>query len=650
MSLTRQSTVRTEPTWYFRAKSPDEKIRNPIQGEFFATDAIEGPAQALVRESIQNSLDARAGAEPVEVRIRLRRSTESLDERAADSILEAAWPHVEAKGNGLKDPPGRNEPCGCVIVEDFGTAGLEGDPAQYEPDMDPKRRNAFFLFVRAEGLSGKGGTELGRWGVGKFVFPRSSRASMHFAVTVRKSDRRRLLIGAATLKSHYVSGDQAHYTPDGLYGIRADNGLVLPVEDSTEINRFCELFGLARGEAPGLSVLVPFPDPEITEDLLLRAVIGDYFWPILAGQLVVSLALGGKEIRLERTTIGDIAADESFGIGADLRMRVALATAAMNDPEGRRIMLPSPPTPGAVKWSAVEFSSEFVSRVQSEIDSGQVATLCAPLEIRPKGAEPQATFFDIHVLKSEAGDGKPTFVREGIVISDVKTRRTRGYAALVCINDKPLATLLGDSENPAHTQWQKDGSNFRGQYTYGKAVIDYVVGSVSEVLAALNRKDREADPTLTIDFFSLSTSHPDPTASPRPKPRGTKAGKRSGGPDVKVDPRPARIRIERQPGGFVVLAGPNPPDVPCLLEIRCAYDVRVGDPLRKWTRDDFCLNVGPIRLEYAGDAKVITARDNRAAVLLTGPQFRVEASGFDTNKDLYVRTSVKEIQDAGQAD
>jgi hypothetical protein len=31
--------------WVFRKKTPAEKIRNPIQGEFFATDAISGPAQ-----------------------------------------------------------------------------------------------------------------------------------------------------------------------------------------------------------------------------------------------------------------------------------------------------------------------------------------------------------------------------------------------------------------------------------------------------------------------------------------------------------------------------------------------------------------------------------------------------------------------------
>lgn len=45
--------------WHYRVKAPDEKVRDPIQGEFFSTEAIKNPADALVREAIQNALDAR---------------------------------------------------------------------------------------------------------------------------------------------------------------------------------------------------------------------------------------------------------------------------------------------------------------------------------------------------------------------------------------------------------------------------------------------------------------------------------------------------------------------------------------------------------------------------------------------------------------
>ena len=44
--------------WYFRPLEVDETTREPIQGEFFSTEAIRNPTEALVREGIQNSLDA----------------------------------------------------------------------------------------------------------------------------------------------------------------------------------------------------------------------------------------------------------------------------------------------------------------------------------------------------------------------------------------------------------------------------------------------------------------------------------------------------------------------------------------------------------------------------------------------------------------
>ncbi len=45
--------------WFFREQAAGEITRDPIIGEFFATEAIDNPAEALVREGIQNALDAK---------------------------------------------------------------------------------------------------------------------------------------------------------------------------------------------------------------------------------------------------------------------------------------------------------------------------------------------------------------------------------------------------------------------------------------------------------------------------------------------------------------------------------------------------------------------------------------------------------------
>ncbi|MFH0907951.1 MAG: hypothetical protein V1929_04245 [bacterium] len=54
--------------WHFLQKRPGDTARNPVTAEYFDEEAIERPAQVLVRETIQNSLDARANGDAVTVR------------------------------------------------------------------------------------------------------------------------------------------------------------------------------------------------------------------------------------------------------------------------------------------------------------------------------------------------------------------------------------------------------------------------------------------------------------------------------------------------------------------------------------------------------------------------------------------------------
>src|ERR1051326_6705866 len=156
--------------WHFRPYASGEKTRDPIQGEFFATEAIRNPAEALIREGIQNSLDAQLkdeNGEPedvLHVRLLLGVDKFALSAKRAAKWFEAASPHYHADGNGLHEPPEKNEPCSFLLYEDFCTTGLEGDVTQ---EFDENKRNPFFYFFRAEGRSAKTEKDRGRWGVGK---------------------------------------------------------------------------------------------------------------------------------------------------------------------------------------------------------------------------------------------------------------------------------------------------------------------------------------------------------------------------------------------------------------------------------------------------------------------------------------------------
>lgn len=116
-------------TWYFRQKQPGEKERNPVTGEYFDEEAIDRPAQALVREVIQNCLDARANGAPVKVRFYVSGKTAALPSERAARWLGQAWDHFRAEDSGLRNVPERSDLCPFLVVEDRSTIGLEGTVA-----------------------------------------------------------------------------------------------------------------------------------------------------------------------------------------------------------------------------------------------------------------------------------------------------------------------------------------------------------------------------------------------------------------------------------------------------------------------------------------------------------------------------------------
>jgi hypothetical protein len=86
------------PRWEFDRKSPNAPQIEPIQGELFSGEALEAAASALVRETIQNSLDARAGQDPVRVRFTI--PDEPVLRGFGSPWLAGLQPHLTAERNG----------------------------------------------------------------------------------------------------------------------------------------------------------------------------------------------------------------------------------------------------------------------------------------------------------------------------------------------------------------------------------------------------------------------------------------------------------------------------------------------------------------------------------------------------------------------
>jgi len=637
--------------WYFKPWQPGYSNREPVEGEFFATEGISDPGVALVREAVQNSLDARlAQQDNILIRIALSGEGGAADPSQASRYFEGVREHLEAEQSGLRRDglPPPDGSCPYLVIEDFGTTGLTGDPSQGFRPKDESEKNHFYHFFRADGQSDKDPSDRGSWGIGKSIFPRSSRINCVFGVTVRADDEQTLLMGRMALGLHWVG--EEHYQ-DGYFGVPPRDGrqLVMPVDDPGVIKRFCDTFGLQRGNGTGLSVVVPWPRPEITEEHLVRAVVSGYFWPILNGQLEVIVETPEVRSILDAESL----ASEVEGIGGELADDIVplirLAEWAEALPEHKTLEINMPEPTRRWQWSSELIPEEARASLSEALEKGEHVAIRVPVTVRSKDDPPERSFFDVFMVPDFGNRrDRPTFVREGLIIPNVNAPRTRGVLSLIVVEDPPLAAFLRDAENPAHTEWQDDGSKFRDKYESGVGDLNFVKRSVHEIVRILTASEQEEDVTLLADLFPSPTEHDGPP--------GQQADEEEGDDEPGIEPpeppppppRPQPFRIQRLSDGFALVpANQDTVECPSCLDVRVAYDTRRGNPLKRYDPADFELDEAPISVSFGG----LEARawgPNTILADVTDPEFRLEVTGFDPNRDLYVRVKVREATDADQ--
>jgi len=554
--------------------------------------------------------------------------------------------HLEAVREVLTEAPVGDTPFRYLTFEDFGTGGLGGDPSQWWID-DGGVSNPFFNFFRAEGISNKDHGRRGRHGVGKSVFERASRVRAMFGLT-RRADDRELLMGTCVLKSHRI-GTTPH-VPDGWYGTQAehDSRLVMPVEtDAEQLSAFRSHFGISRVSEVGLSIVVPWLSDEITSDAIVEAVIRGYFDPVLRCKIRFRVSFDGSDININSRTLLDLIARTRREFAAEILPYVHLSQATIED--SPHVTLSAQSEAGAPKWEKVTVNSTCLETVASRLNEHKPVVVRVGIKVLPKSGDPIDDFFTFVVKRDqESRDGGILFIREGITITDVRPKRTPAMRALLIVDQGPLATLLGDSENPSHTQWQKEA--IKDKYKYAPAHIDFVVESISWLMRKLSSEQRQADPSLLIDLFSLPETSPVQPRTPENR-RGPneKPGPVTVLPPNIAPPRPKAYQVHKIAGGFAVSRHAATAPAPIAVMVSVAYDVRRGNPLTKYNVADFRLGKAGVEVAATG-AQIVDIGNNNFRIVPEHDDFDIRVTGFDQNRDIHVSTkAIYGAEDNGNA-
>ena len=629
--------------WHFRVMGRGEINQDPTQEDYFNTDHLTNFSDALVREAIQNSLDARMkGSGSVTVRITFPSGADILRRRDVELFFDRLDKHIGAS-EVITDPPDPDDLVSFIVFEDFGTKGLIGDPLAAD-DPAAGEPADFYYFWRNIGRGKKQGEELGRWGLGKTMFPASSRIHSFFGLTLRHDDRRKLLMGQSMLSIHRLDGHK-HY-PYGYFGLPdGADGFVVPFEDGELIDDFSLAFSLTRQDESGLSVVIPYPRDEITAEDVIRSTIHHYFYPVLSGKLTIEVAHHG--------VVTTIAADSIDGVltefpleGAESFHGTLALTKWFLSQSADEIPLAKVQAAGRKpEWNENLFTASQLDAFAEKLDSRQPLAVRVPVHVTKAGNQPVLSSF-VLVMQRDPELERPldSFIRSGITVSGVHSLRESGLRALVIAEDQPLVAMLGDAENPAHTEWQDRSRNFVGKYRTGKSTLSFVKDAPRGFLRILNRRSEHIDDTALRHVFpdesTLAPRPPEPGAQSTPDP--TRAPR----PRVDVTPRPKLFQLTRADGGFSVrLAQHGKTEVPMTVRVRLAYDVRRGSPYKRWVAADFDLTATPDRILLdAGDLLDLTG--NTISVLAKREDFLLKVSGFDPSRDLIVDLRREDRDDA----
>jgi hypothetical protein len=607
---------------------------DPVHDEFFKAQDL---ADALVRESIQNSLDARIprSRSAVRVRFRFAAGKHALHADAVREYFEGLEPHLDAVAKTIHTIlPRHGEAVPYLLIEDFGTRGLTGDP-HIDPELDVSNedhRNDFFYFWRNVGRSNKGDVDRGRWGLGKAVFTVASRIRTIFGITRRVDDDRSLLLGQSVLKTHVLGGQRIY--PYGFFArFEKRSGLPLPIEDPILLDRFVDDFGVSRLE-PGLSIVVPhFRDDELTLDRITTSVVQQYFYPILRGDLVVEVVDGAHVQRIAADTI-----DSLCGEGTAVARLCELTRWSLAQKVEMHTLLPERGA-SAPRWDESVLDPALLPALRDRFAAGERLAFRVPILVKRKKARPASSWFDVYLEQDEALR-KPEhhFIRRGITIPEVRTSGEKAARSLIVIDDQSLSTFLGDAENPAHSDWSERADKVRTFYDHGASTLRFVKQSASFLMSLLDRPPVGRERDFLADLFSidrpdeaLSDDLPARIAARRGDEGESREGTTGGTPAAG-----GGVTIARIAGGFTIKAT-DPAMVGRTLRGEVAYRVRAGNPFRKHSPFDFdLLSSGNIAVQTEG-ARLRPTSVNAFEVVPSDPKFQISMKGFDPRRDLLVR-------------
>ena len=651
----------THQRWRFARMTPAEINQDPVQGEFFSREA-DLPGR-LVRESIQNSLDAKRDKQTVRVRFVFSGKRDALPPSRAARYLKGLKKHVKAvvEAGGMlpsvEDDEEQSaahdalacfrEPMTYLVIEDFGTKGLTGNVGA---NSEREEGNDFWGFFRSIGISPKGENDAGSWGLGKWVFPDASTINSYLGMTQRVGEDSWLLMGMSLLKTHSLGGKKHRYY--GSFAAHEDvedeKWFPRPVSSDHDGDDFIlqalEDFHLERLDDPGLSVIVPYPRSELTPDAVARAVLTQYFLAVLRGALEVRIIhpeQGTRLIDAESITneVRKIASSDRDDESAEsLGRAIDLAWWALKQKPAAHTELPALDLANALRNYA------DISEIQNRYERGERLAFRLTMNVRRRQRAEVCTDYRLYLERDdELEKGHDYFMRGSLRIPHMDHIKAQNARALVLVDDdSELGHMLRDAEGPAHESWDPYAPRLKEGWVGGQTRVRAVRRSAVDLLQSLLKRTNERQMDALADLFPGDPAQIGRRTSGKP-------GEANSRLPTPLLPQESPLRIESPAGAFVVRAAAKRNEVVGKRwNVRFAYDVVRGNPFTRFAAGvaagaaDFSLEDDGLQLDHER-CKIDVLAPNVLSFVALDEGFLLRVSGFDERD---VKVDIREVPDA----
>ncbi|MCH5511830.1 hypothetical protein ABNM12_06630 [Pseudomonas syringae] len=627
--------------WQFRPLNPNETSGSSISDDNFA-DEERTNVEILVRETLQNPLDARSTDDVVRVEYKLV-TVDVSNSKFAQSIFSDDWIKHFRAGDLIVSGE-QPTTMKFLVIEDFGTTGLEGCFTDSSSEGSAENWNAFWF---REGEGAKTTKSNGGAGQGKITLYLASQLRSVFALTNRKSDGVELLFGCCRFKRNYkLPGDNSRWAKEARWGAISDpNQLATPITQASMLMAMKAELGLSRGAEAGTTFLIPLPLGDITEETLRNAVVNEFFFAINRGRLEVKV--GG--VALNASSIANVADEMGQSCRLVKSYRDFLALTAQRSAEAVTATAKESWNREAKLTDGFFENSELVSLKKKFGDSDLVSVDFTIAVKKKNSKEASPAKFRVFLQQDESAEqSQELFVRQDLGIDGEKrlkaARTISPVMALTFIQDSNLSDLLVAAEEPTHRNWNARRPKVVTQYNAPGDVLNAVRNAALRLVQLISPEGKKDEAALAVYF-----ADPGSEAAKRLGGGGGVSDTPKGGPKFPEEipkPKPKPVVLKILNDGFELHANKSEGFIfPIDCKITLAYATSVGDAFKLWDAADF----------WIGDELLYPRKNSAVSNLITAlntMSFRLDdetswlsVSGFDSKRQLEIRVKYQEVLD-----